>query len=410
MKGRLTMRYILIVILMMLMYGCSNDSEEGVYTLEEDMGKIGDIIGDHDVVLISEPTHASADLNKVSIDLINNLNKEKEYNIVGLETSTTELEYYLDYSTNASLDTIRNESVMEKYRTEKFTQLYENHYNDALDFTLKGINWLPVTYSSPTFNTLLLEDIYSDIEIYDLNHATAFKNIEIDLRRFTTDVIYGESESINYDLTEKYLNVYRMIANSDYYSSLEKGTQYVIESRISLLNGPLSSDYLEGYTIHDSYQEYYSRRGKGMFETVESLVEEGNKVIVWVHNWHALRAPQSVDVLSEEWKNVLTTDHYSLGYHLAQSDLDTFSIGMVFNEAKNFTSFYLNNENLEKITDESFLEGKLSTYNKEQIFIELNQNPDMDETYVAYDEGFIKYELVPTEQFDALIYLDSIME
>ena len=402
------MKYILILLVILTLVSCGSESNGGIYSLDEDLVDIADIIGEKDVIIIAEPTHFSEDINEITIEMINTLNENLEYNIIGIETSAAELEYHLEYSENTNLENTRNEAVVEKYRGDIFSQFFTTPEDSINSFTLKGIDWLPITYNRSTDNTFLLEEIFEDVKKYDLEQAENFKNAEINLRKTTNSIVFGDEDYLDFEKIESIKKEYENIKESEYYKKLMPGSQYFIEKRLENLNGPFSKEYLEDFDIDNPNQDYYSRRGKGMYEEISSLVEEGYKVVVWVHNWHALKNPKSINIMDEEWQGILPTNHYSLGYFLEQSTLDTYIIGTIFNGAQNFSSFYLEDENLEKMTDESFLEGKLSTYGETPFFIELEKNEDMSQKYRSYHEGFIEYELVPQEQFDAIVYIDYI--
>lgn len=400
------MRYISIFIFSIFLLGCSSNEKDGVYNLDYEISNIVDSIDDSDVVVIAEPTHLSSDIDDIFIELITELTKDNNYNIVGLETSSAELEYYLNFYDDSALDVVRNESVMEKYRHQNFSNLFKKHWDH--DLSLEGIDWLPTIYNRTTDNTFLLENIYQDIKINNIDYAEDFKGIEIKLRNLTNNMILSDDEYIDYDEIDKLLNFYNNLRNSSSYKKLNLHTKTFIKQRIAVLDGPLSREYLKDLEITNPNQDYFSRRGMGMYEKINTLVQEGNKVIVWVHNWHAIKNPKEINIISKEWQLLKPTDHYSLGYFLSKSNLKTFIIGTYFNSAENFSSIYFDNEDLEKITDENFLETQLSYYKESPLFINLDEHDSLNGRYKAYDEGLIEYELNPNEQFDGLIYIDKI--
>lgn len=400
------MRYLLIFIFPIFLLGCASNEENGVYNLDSDLSNIVDTIEDYEVIVLAEPTHASSDIDEIFIKLITQLTKDGDYNVVGLETSSAELEYYLNFYDESNLDIVRNESVMEKYTQPNFSSLFKKHWNNEL--SVEGIDWVPTVYNQTTDNTHLLENIYQDIKKSNIENAEDFKNKEIKLREFTSRMIFNDEEYIDYDEVDSYLNFYKNLKNSSSYEDLDPHSKKFINHRIDVLQNPLSKEYLTGLKITNPNQDYFSRRGIGMYEKINNLVKEGNKVIVWVHNWHALKNPGKINIPSEEGQISRPTDHYSLGYLLNQSNLKTFVIGTYFNSAENFSSIYLNNEDLEKITDEKFLEAQLSYYQESPLFINLEQHKLLNNRYNAYDEGFIEYELNPREQFDGLIYIEEI--
>lgn len=137
---------------------------------------------------------------------------------------------------------------------------------------------------------------------------------------------------------------------SDYFRELEVETQNFIKDRFQVFNQILTPDFLSELKIENDIQDYYSRRGKGMFQYIKELVEDDQKVIVWVHNAHAYKQPDKIKPHDEYLKSEFKNPYYSLGYFLKESNLDTYIIGVYFNEGQHqLTSEYIDRKKIKKI-------------------------------------------------------------
>lgn len=398
--------YFLFFFIILALSACSQ--EENIISLEseQDFKEVSDFLKDNDVVVIGESTHYSKDIDELKIDLIKSLQTESDYDVLALETSYPELNFYLNNKDVISPAIIQNEAVSETYRRDSFEKFFNNLDKEQHSIDIHGMNWQPVLYDTISYNALYLEYINADIRDFNNNHANLFSRSEFTLREITEDMIYINSYKIPFEEIEKILLNYNTIIESDYFTDLDSSSQQFLKERVEVLRGPFSKDYIESMT--GSNNEYYSRRGLGMFNYISNLVDEGNKVIVWVHNFHILLDPSSVSYPNEEQAKYMANNFNSLGLYLKNNDLDVYTIGLYFNQADDFDSLYFNNEDLEHITDDRYLEGVLASYEMDKIFVDLSSVDWASKRLLSYDEGYIEQEFIPIDQYDGIIYLDKI--
>ncbi|CDZ98999.1 Erythromycin esterase [Jeotgalicoccus saudimassiliensis] len=403
MKTKLIFSFILLFFLI----ACSNTEEE-IIELQSDDGfeQIADFLDQNDVLVLGESTHGSEDIDHLKLELIEYLNQHSNYNVLALESSKAELNYYNSKANDLTPEIIQNEAVADMFRRDSFNQLFEDVYSRSIELEIQGINWQPVVYNNSHFNAYYSENIAKEIAPYNEDSANSFLQNEYRIREISKDTVFIDGYNLPFDELNEIQTGYEKILSSEYFNELDESTREFIKNRITILDGPLSVDFAGQYDNADD--DYYSRRGLGMFNNVSELVEDGNKVILWVHNFHILKNPSSVSYPNDEQGEYMAQEFNSLGLYLDQADFKTYMIGVYFNQANQFDSLYFENEDLEHITDENYLEGILSGYDKEKIFIDLDSAEWSKETLNSYHEGFIEQQFIPREQYDGIIYIDKI--
>lgn len=89
-----------LLITTSILVGCGTEAEESnensvdYYELNNDIKDIGDILGEHDIVILGESTHWSSEIAKQKTDLIDYLAEEHGFNKLFLETSDSKFNYY----------------------------------------------------------------------------------------------------------------------------------------------------------------------------------------------------------------------------------------------------------------------------------------------------------------------------
>lgn len=377
-----------------------------IYNLDDQITEVADYLSDYEIIVIAESTHSSSYMDTLKIDIIMELYKSHDYGVLALENSNAEMNYYLSNPEDYSFETIKNESVMPAFRKDSFNRLFETAIDQNEDFQLIGMSWLPVVYDRYSYNTVYLEEIYNDIAYHNEQHADNFKSAELNFRRVTEDLQINFMEPIDYETLDIVREDYNEVENSDYFSNLNVSSQDFILERVRILSETLDPDYLKEYDIKNNTQHYYSLRGKGMYDRIVELTDKHDKIIVWVHNFHAHQNPENLIPHNEFMNMELEETPYTLGKFLNQSDLDVYNIGVFFNEGEHISY----PGHIPRKSGENDLENHLYTYELPHLFVDLKNEAWSNESFNAYDEGYNKYEFKPIEQFDGLIYIDKIHE
>lgn len=381
----------ILLITVIVLSGCNEENDSGssneFYSLTEEQGSIGKILGQHDVVIIGESIHDSEDIFNHKVSLMKHLVKNEGFNLIMLEGAEAELEYYKDkgYSVQEGLNHI--------YRKDNFLYFFEND-----DIDVSQIDWLPLVYENPTKDTGLLYEIHKEIDDFDKSLADEFKLQEIALRTWTYEML----SSGNPEKFEREGNVYQSLIDAEYFVKLsEAGQNYITLKNDNLNNYITEMDFGSGYV------EYNIMRAKGMADSIIKKLNDDTKAIVWIHNGHAQYAPSKIDYANQtlyDYEGNLE----STGTILRNEGIDIYNLGVIFNEADQEVSPFFE-DGIERKSDERYLEGYIGNQTEGDIFIDFKTSEFIkNEKYVLDEFGSNEYEMNPLEQYDGLIYLDKI--
>lgn len=161
---------------------------------------------------------------------------------------------------------------------------------------------------------------------------------------------------------------------------------------------------LNGPTMDQSIRDLFMKR------KLEYLLKEkypDEKFIIWFHNYHIMKDLNKVELQSPELKSILEPMPQMLGTILSP-DLkeDSYVIGLYMNEGKGY------GYEIPEKTNESDLEYQLAKRGKSKVFIDLTRdisdNRWKNDKLVAHYDGLYPYTLVPAEQYDGLILIQSV--
>lgn len=393
------MKFKMITLLLLcstfIIGGCSNANTDEMnskakeyYNLTSEEESIGNILGQHDVVLLGESVHDSIDIFNKKVDLIKYLVENEGFNLIMLEGSEAELEYYKDR--NHPVD----EGLNYIYQHENFVEYFFN--NQLIETT--QIDWLPLVYDYPSFDTLLLDEIHKEISTFDKVSADKFKSAEISLRTWTYEMLSsGKPEEFNREE-----NIYQTLIDENYFSELSKPTQdYIKKKNFNVVN------YISEIDFENGYVEYNIMRSKGMANSIKDKLGKNTKAVIWIHNGHAQYEPGKINY-DKQTSYDYEENLQSVGTILRNEGLDIYNVGLIFNEAKAGFSPFIQ-DNIERKSNDEFLEGYIGNQTEDDIFIDLRENYFIKDQIYKLDElGDNEYTMNPHEQYDGLIYIDTI--
>lgn len=390
-----------LLITTSILVGCGTDAKESsensadYYELDNDIEGIGDILGEHDIVILGESTHWSSEVAKQKTDLIDYLAEEHDFNLLFLETGDSEFNYYQESGLSMQ------NGVATQYRQESIKKY--------LNGTKQPIKTLPMDWS-PVFSgnrassvSILEKNIVEEISEYDPDLAEAFKRSEFALRDwFSKGLLQGQKVG-HFERPE---NVYENIRNRPFFKELTPAAQNYIVSRQENIE-----KYYSKINFNEGLSEYYDYREIGMAEKVLEQMTKDDKAIVWVANGHS-----NYDVTSVEYTNEVFVEQKrnerveSLGALLRESDYSVYNTGLFHNEADNYELLPEDYATPRKEKDET-LEGYIGNRVQKDIFIDFATSDFVEERrYTIFWEGFYDSKMVPQKQFDGLIYIDHIKE
>lgn len=364
-----------------------NEVSKEYYSLTDNKDSIGEILGQHDLVILGEVIHDSEDIFNHKVELMKHLVESEGFNFIMLEGAEAELEYYKnkDYPVQEGLNHI--------YRKDNFGYFFENS-----NVEVSQIDWLPLVYQSPTQDTDLLYDIHKEIAVFDTATADEFKSTEIALRIWSYDMLSsGNPESF-----DREGNVYQTLIDTEYFRKLSQASQnYIAIKNDNLIN------YITELNFDNGYVEYNAMRAKGMANSIMDKLKKDTKAIVWIHNGHAQYAPENIEYV-EQTSYDYEGNLESVGTILRDEGIDVYSVGLIFNEADQDASSFFE-ASVERKTDDSYLEGYINNQTENDIFIDFKTSEIIkNQSYTLDELGSNKYEMNPLEQYDGLIYLDKI--
>ena len=382
-----------------ILIGCSSDAEEpkgssdDYHELNKDIEDIGDILGEHDIVILGESTHWSSEIAEQKTDLIDHLAEQHDFNLLFLETADSEFNYYQQ----SGLPVI--EGINHQYQQEIFEK-----YLDGTAEYIKAVpmDWSPnITGYSASSVSLLEENIVDEISEYDLGLAEEFKRSEFAVRDwFSKGTLQGKK--VGY--FERPTNVYEDIRSQPFFDDLTPATQNYIVSR----EGNIEK-YYSKISFEDGVAEYNDYREIGMAEKVLEQMDSNDKVIVWVANLHSNYDVASIDYTNEVYvEDKMNERVESLGALLQESDYSVYNAGLFHNEADDYEILPEDYATPRREKDET-LEGYIGNRVQKDIFIDFATSDFIEEDqYTVYWAGYYDYRMVPQEQFDGLIYIDHI--
>ncbi|GAA0456043.1 erythromycin esterase family protein [Alkalibacillus silvisoli] len=392
----------ILIIVCGIFVGCQSKSSN-VYDFQDykDYSFIDDYIEDKQVVLLGESSHWTQDFTEVGVDLVRYLHEHHDFSILALETSKAELEYFTENLEPLNRNQDFEYAVLESWVNDEMASLAQ-YASDTGGFEMKGLDWIPVS-SHP--NEGILQHIISEMNEIDPDLGNQFALAE---STFTKHIprLYFEVLSIDHNYIDELLESYQLITETEYFSQLDSTIQTFIDDRIYVLKRVLNEDYLADYKINDDFQDIYSRRGLGMLHELENIMDEHphEKVIIWAHNGHIQKEFSQINNIDTNLADIFQETPLVFGSLVDRElDLETYYIGMYFNEGE-----LVSQGDVERKEEEGFLEYELSLYNYDRLFVDLHSKSWAEELRIAHDDGVYQYEMVPSEQYDGLIYIDTV--
>lgn len=400
------LKLICVICISVIFSGCgdesenssSHDEQKDYYTLNDEFEEIGNIIDDHDIVIIGESTHWSADIADKKMDLIEYLADEHDFNLLFLETGDAEFNYYRESGLPAE------DGAGEMYRQERFSEVL-NGENENLQAA--AMDWTPgFEHGSITAVSVLEENIVNEINEFNTGLAEDFKRSEYALRDWFSRGLFNMQDTGYFDESSNPSDVHQNIRNEAFFNDLSEASQnYIIQKDENIKN------YFSQFSFDGKTTDYYEYRAIGMSDKVLSQMTDDDKALVWTANGHAEYDVTQAEYLDEVYINEGWNERENtLGSFLKDSEYKVYNIGLFHNEADGYKQAQESYET-PRVTDDDTLEGNIGNRVQEDIFIDLKTSSFIDEReYTAFNYGYYEYNMVPQEQFDGIIYIDHVEE
>lgn len=398
------MRFIYISIALigfLLLMGCDAQTKSSVednhayYSLNDNLQDIGNILNEHDIVILGESTHWSADITEEKINIIEYLAQHHDFNKFFLETPDSEFNYYKD----SGLPMI--DGVNTQYHQEIFSSFIEGEHDNIQAFPM---DWTPLfTGNNASAVSILEENITGEISEFNQDLAGEFKRSEYALRDWFSRGMF-QNQSVGH--FEREIDVYEEIQKEDFFKELPEPSQNYITSKQENIK-----DYIEKINFDNAQIDYYDQREIGMADKVLSQLEDGDKAIVWVANGHSNYDVSNIEHTNEVFLSERRDERTeSLGALLRESNHSVYNVGLYYNQADNYKLLPEDYEAPRKTGDDT-LEGYIGDRVQDDIFIDFETSDFIEEKlYTAYVMGAYDYKMIPQEQYDGLIYLDHLKE
>lgn len=361
-------------------------STKDYYDLDTDLEEIGEMVENHQILFLGESTHWSRDIIREKIRVIEYLIDNHGYDVLFIESSYPDFNYY------ASQD--------EPIDSEHFSDELFNDLFDKSDVTIHAIDVSPAfegmgASSVPRYE----EDVYNELLEFNIEIADEFKRSEYALRNWFADGLIKELDVGTFERED----IYSEIMNQDFYEELSPTTRtFLEEKQFTVENYMKRIDFDTG--------NYYDVRAEGMADSIEHLLEDDQKAIVWAANGHIFYEPENIKYDHEYFTNSKEIHRTTtMTKILKAKGYDIYNLPVIFNQADEF-SLMPSDFSMERVEDSSLLEGYIGNQVGRNVFIDLNNSEWFDNKEFITTRVGLDFRIVPEEQMDGVIYIDYIQE
>ncbi|WP_096186946.1 erythromycin esterase family protein [Evansella halocellulosilytica] len=402
-----------LAVMVLLLSSCH--SETGVFPLKNhestkyDFSGLDQFIEDKQVIFIGESTHGAEEFTEIKAELVKYLSENHGYSILAMESGKVEINFLNDRWQFFDDQFMMKSMIYEAWNTPAMKELIQ-YIRENEGLTIEGLDPWPVVSGRWIGESELHQYIKERILNEDSNLAREFIDVDNKFITFMNEIVFDNYNMIDFDRANLILKEYKDFLYKG--EELQFAEMEFVKGRINVLEQYFNEEFLSISEFDNPHQAYFSRRDLSMFNELENIINENpeEKVIVWAHNGHIQKNFELIDQTNEYLAEDFDPPPLVLG-SLAADKLgdDAYFIGMYFNQG----SIKLLDDNIYDIepkSKDSELEYILSQYGHEKIFIDFeSHNEEWSNTSVkAYSEGFFEYYLTPSEQYDALIFIDSV--
>jgi len=357
------------------------------------------------LVQLGENGHGVSEFDKVKTRLIKFLHEEMGFNVIAFESSFYECLLANDRVASLDAEELLNRSLAEVWRCREVLDLFEyikQRRSVGAPIRIAGID---IRISSPTIAETrpeFLREILAAADSVFAQHVYALDAETVE-RRWDRDYFLEHADS----LTGEYGEVESFIeANRDTIERAFPDRPEVVGIAAQVVKTVLT--YIEHmrYDAEGREDEAFEARDKGMAANVEFLLDElypGEKIIVWAHNAH----------VCYDYSSIPERGLLNMGGRLAPAHkAETYTVGLYMyrGEAGN------NDRSVDEVprSESGSLESILYRTRRKHCLIEMlsqsrtEGNSWMFESIKASEWGRGTIALVPRDQYDAILFVDTV--
>lgn len=416
----------LIVLSSLLISGCisskeamdnnsSRNNKEEFYSLDSDLSFFKDILKHKRIVFLGENSHSVQEYNEIKSQVIKYLHKEMDYNILIFESGYSEAAASFSNINYLTSRQLLRKSIFGNWHTTPTLDLFE-----YIKETQKSSKPLELTGLDPTPNYFYMNDenLQDDYKNFLVDW---FENVDKEKAELAKQAEeYYKTNHLNFTHTssEIYIQYYKEILtfmeeNRDKLEEIYPKSPTIVSSNINAIQNRIDTlemlkdpSFLKGIDLN-SKTATQTIRDRLMKQKFESLLKENpkEKFIVWFHNFHIMKDTTSIKMIDKELKDLFEPMPETMGTILNSKYKDeSYVIGLYMNEGKNHVF------NIPEKTDKKDLEYNLRKLKAEKLFIDLKSSSQKwkNETLNAYYDGLYKYQLIPSNQYDGIIFVNSV--
>lgn len=398
-------------MIVIFLTGCS--SETHVHPIEEegnqyDFSFVDSYIEDKQIIFLGESTHTAKEFTALKAELVKYLHEQHDFSVLAMESGKNEIDFL-----NTKWEEFDDRFMLENMILAAWhTSDMENLVAYIRDSQLKinGLDPLPVTGNVRRVERMELQQfLKSLIEPMDEGLADEFIELERDFIDYMQILPFEHENKADLQKAQEMKGKYETFLNELGNFEIEEHVIQFVQGRISVLE-TFTAEFLAEYDIDHVYQDYFSRRDLTMFHELQALLEQNpdEKIIVWAHNGHVQKNFDAIEQTNEGLAMDYSPPPLVLGT-LANEKLGDISyyVGFYFNQGKILLDGV---EKIDPKKNANELEYVLSEYGHERLFVDLNEyDADwVNESITAHDNGLWDYKMVSNEQYDALIFIDTV--
>lgn len=357
------------------------------------------------IVQLGESGHGVQEFNKVKVRFIKFLHQELGFDVIAFESSMFECFYTNEHLSGLSAsDAIRN-SIFGVWHTHELVPLFEylkDQQSDSRPLALAGFD---IQVSSADGVSHRPDFLWETLAVFNPDYADRIREIDLQFLEDMRDLYLIDQRS-NY-----YISKYAAVADSIDEHMAELIAQFAEQPKIPLIARQTAKSMIEYVAQLGAYYRGDTAvsqeiRDAGMALNLEYLLEEvypGSKIIVWAHNAH----------ISHNYKSTSGGTFNSMGTWIAEAHRpELYTVGLYMYRGK---AAY-NNRQVYAIQPawSGSIESIMYRTRRKFCFVDMlgrtkhKGNSWMFEEILAKEWGVWDVTLVPRDQYDALLFIDTV--
>jgi len=357
------------------------------------------------IVQLGESGHGISQFSSIKVRLIKFLHEQMDFDVIAFESGLFDCRHVDESMSSKTSEEMVQSSIFPVWHCSEILPLFEyikesQSGNDPL--TLAGFD---IQFSSPTsreFRPAFFKDI---VARFNTGYADHIFDIDQELTGRFNEEGYITSN------VDRLIDEYEALADSIAAHKEELVEDPAVDAADLLVAGQVAretSRYVDMlyYVKYHQYSLANGIRDEGMARNVEFLLDElypGKKIVIWAHNVH----------ISHDFEAVSIGDFASMGRHLHESHgEEMYTIGLYMYRgrgARNDRSTYDVGAAAPGSIESIFYRTR-----RKHCFVDMlgerenEGNSWMFQRIGAKTWGFMDVTLVPRDQYDAILFIDTV--